>query len=201
MITSKRGERYSNHTTKIGKTKIDFLGKYVAKKILCDHGVIALFKSPILFRASEVAIWSAFSARSVQNCSYRSEYFSGAAKLCRYAFRCRSLPFGHRALSRCSTEPAERFPPIRVTIPSRKGCYNFYMTSEIDSLQERVDAIRATGDAELAARAWHALSAVLFSYTREKTCRRRFPIIKRVTADDVEGFLSDLAEKAFGRAL
>lgn len=37
------------------------------------------------------------------------------------------------------------------------------MTSEIDSLQERVDAIRATGDAELAGRAWHALSAVLFT--------------------------------------
>ena len=30
------------------------------------------------------------------------------------------------------------------------------MTSAIDSLQERVDAIRATTDAEVAGRAWHA---------------------------------------------
>jgi hypothetical protein len=27
-----------------------------------------------------------------------------------------------------ATEPAERFPPIRVTIPWRKRCYNFCMT-------------------------------------------------------------------------
>jgi hypothetical protein len=35
------------------------------------------------------------------------------------------------------------------------------MTSEIDSLQERVDAIRATGDADLASRACRALSLLL----------------------------------------
>ena len=52
------------------------------------------------------------------------------------------------------------------------------MVSEIDSLQERVDAIRATGDADLAGRAWRALSQVLFSYTREKKRIRKFPIIK-----------------------
>ncbi len=74
------------------------------------------------------------------------------------------------------------------------------MTSQIESLQERVDAIRATGDAELAARAWHALSAVLFQFTREKRRVQRFPIIKRVTVDDVKRFLSDLAEKASGHA-
>jgi hypothetical protein len=72
------------------------------------------------------------------------------------------------------------------------------MASEIDSLQERVNAIRATGDAELAGRAWRALSAVLFAYTREKRRVRKFPIVKRVTVDDVERFLSDLAE-ASGR--
>jgi hypothetical protein len=35
--------------------------------------------------------------------------------------------------------------------------------TEFESLQERVDVIRATGDAQLASRAWHALSAVLRS--------------------------------------
>ena len=65
-----------------------------------------------------------------------------------------------------ATEPAGRFPPIRVTIPWRKMCYHFGMT-EFDSLQERVDAMRATGNAELAARAYRALSKVLFEFTRE----------------------------------
>jgi hypothetical protein len=74
------------------------------------------------------------------------------------------------------------------------------MTSEIDCLQQRVDAIRATGDAELAGRAWHALSVVLFSYTRERTRTQRFPIIKRVNAADVEGLLADLADKTPSRA-
>ena len=70
------------------------------------------------------------------------------------------------------------------------------MTSEIDSLQERVDAIRATGDAELAGRAWHALSKVLFEFTRAKTGRagRNVPIVQRVNSEDVERLLSDLSE-------
>jgi hypothetical protein len=93
-------------------------------------------------------------------------------------------------------EPAERFPPIRVTIPWRRRCYNFCMISEIDSLQERVDAIRATGDGELAGRAWRALSKVLFEFTREKPGRvgPKVPIIKRVTPDDVDRLLSDLQD-------
>jgi hypothetical protein len=64
------------------------------------------------------------------------------------------------------------------------------MASEIDSLEERVDA---TGDANLAARAWHALSKVLFEFTREKTGRtgRRS---QRVTADDVSRLISDLRD-------
>jgi hypothetical protein len=76
------------------------------------------------------------------------------------------------------------------------------MTSEIDSLQERVDAIRATGDPDLAGRAWHALSKVLFQFIRAKTNRggRKVPIIQRVTSDDVERLLSDLAEKGSGSA-
>jgi hypothetical protein len=70
------------------------------------------------------------------------------------------------------------------------------MVSEIDSLQERVDAIRATGDADLAGRAWRALSKVLFEFTREKTCRigPDVPIIKRVNCDDVEHLLLELSE-------
>ena len=63
------------------------------------------------------------------------------------------------------------------------------MTSEIDSLQERVDAIRTTGNAELAGRAYRALSKVLFEFTRQKRRVRKFPIIKRVTVDDVERFV------------
>jgi hypothetical protein len=72
------------------------------------------------------------------------------------------------------------------------------MTSEIDSLQERVDAIRATGDVELAFRAYRALSKVLFEFTREKTGRvgPKVPIIQRVTVDDVEYLLSALQEHA-----
>jgi hypothetical protein len=65
--------------------------------------------------------------------------------------------------------------------------------TEFESLQERVDAIRATGDAELAARAWHALSAVLFTYTREKTGRvgPHVPINRRVNVRDVEWMLAE----------
>lgn len=72
------------------------------------------------------------------------------------------------------------------------------MTSETDSLQERVDAIRNSGDAELAGRAYRALSKVLFEFTREKTDRvgPEVPIIQRVTVMDVEWLLSDLAERA-----
>ena len=68
--------------------------------------------------------------------------------------------------------------------------------NEIDGLQERVDAIRATGNAELAGRAWHALSKVLLEFTREKRRVRRFPIIKRVNVTDVEHFLSDLGDRS-----
>jgi hypothetical protein len=73
------------------------------------------------------------------------------------------------------------------------------MASEIDSLQERVDSIRATGDADLAARAWHALSKVLLDFTRERTHTRRFPIIKRMNAGDVERLLSHLQEQRGSR--
>jgi hypothetical protein len=66
--------------------------------------------------------------------------------------------------------------------------------SEINALHQRVDAIRATGDAELAGRAWHALSVVLFSYTREKRKVGRFPIAERVTPQDIEWLLQDLSD-------
>ena len=65
--------------------------------------------------------------------------------------------------------------------------------TEIDSLQERVDAIRATGNVVLAGRAWHALSKVLFEFTREKIGRvgPTVSIIRRVTVTGVEHFLAD----------
>ncbi len=72
------------------------------------------------------------------------------------------------------------------------------MTSEIDSLQERVAAIRATGDAELVGRAWHALSRVLFEFTRERTGRSgsNVPIGQRVNSVDVERLLSELSDRS-----
>jgi hypothetical protein len=75
------------------------------------------------------------------------------------------------------------------------------MTSEIDCLQQRVDAIRATGDAELAGRAWHALSKVLFQFTRERTGRTGsdLPIIQQVTGMDVEWLVADMTEGHFER--
>jgi len=71
------------------------------------------------------------------------------------------------------------------------------MRSEIDCLQERVDAIRRTGDSELAARAWHALSKVLFEFTRVKSGRigAEVPCIRRVTVTDVEWLLADLVDQ------
>ena len=71
------------------------------------------------------------------------------------------------------------------------------MTSEIEALQLRVDAIRATNSADLAGRAWHALSMVLFEFTRAKTSRtsQDTPIIQRVTSDDVARLLSDRQER------
>jgi hypothetical protein len=65
------------------------------------------------------------------------------------------------------------------------------MAPGIESLQERVDAIRAAGDLDLAGRAYRALSKVLFEFTREKTGRisPNVPIIQRVTLTDVEYLL------------
>jgi len=37
----------------------------------------------------------------------------------------------------------------------------------LDTLQKRVDQIRATGNDDLAARAWHALSRVLFEHVSQ----------------------------------
>ena len=44
--------------------------------------------------------------------------------------------------------------------------------STLQALQTRVDQIAATGDADLAGRAWHALSRVLFEYARKQIGRR-----------------------------
>ena len=68
--------------------------------------------------------------------------------------------------------------------------------TEIDSLQQRVDAIRATGNPELARRAYAALGRELREFARKILKRKRFPIIQRVNQTDVEWLLSDLAERA-----
>ena len=44
--------------------------------------------------------------------------------------------------------------------------------SALQALQRRGDQIVATADDDLAGRAWHALSAVLFEYARERIGRR-----------------------------
>ena len=75
------------------------------------------------------------------------------------------------------------------------------MASAIEALQDRVDAIRATGDGDLAGRAWHALSKVLFEFTRERTGRadRAVPIVRRVMCEDMERLLSDLQKSKHTR--
>lgn len=74
------------------------------------------------------------------------------------------------------------------------------MTSEIDSLQERVDAIRATGNPELVRRAYIALGQELREFARKTLNRKRFPIIQRVNQADVEWLLGELADRAHGRS-
>jgi hypothetical protein len=44
--------------------------------------------------------------------------------------------------------------------------------STLQALQKRVDQIAATGDADLAGRAWHALSRVLLDYARKQDGRQ-----------------------------
>jgi hypothetical protein len=55
----------------------------------------------------------------------------------------------------------------------------------LDSLQQRVDAIRATGNDDLAGKAWHALSQVIRAYYLETT--NRDP--QHVTAVDLRLYL------------
>ena len=71
------------------------------------------------------------------------------------------------------------------------------MATAFESLQERVDAVLATGDAELAGRAWHALSKVLFEFTRFKTNRAgpSVPMIQRVNSMDVAFLLDELRDR------
>jgi hypothetical protein len=75
-------------------------------------------------------------------------------------------------------------------------CYHSQMSSEIDSLQQRVDAIRATGDAELAARTYLALGRELRVFAKTTLKRKRFPINRRINQTDAEWLLSDLWDKA-----
>ena len=66
--------------------------------------------------------------------------------------------------------------------------------TEFESLQKRVDDIRASNDPDLAVAAWRALSVVLRDFTRRRKGVKRFPIERRVSQTDVEFLLSDLAE-------
>jgi hypothetical protein len=56
----------------------------------------------------------------------------------------------------------------------------------LDSLQHRVDAIRATGNDDLAGRAWHALSHVIRAHYVETTGRDP----QQVTVTDLRLFLT-----------
>ena len=67
--------------------------------------------------------------------------------------------------------------------------------AEIDSLQKRVDAIRATGNAELSGRAFLLLGRELRAFAKKTLKRKRFPIARRINQTDVEWLLADLAER------
>jgi hypothetical protein len=56
----------------------------------------------------------------------------------------------------------------------------------LDSLQKRVDQIRATGNDDLAARAWHALSNVIRTHYLDTTGRDP----QQVTVTDLRLFLT-----------
>ena len=59
----------------------------------------------------------------------------------------------------------------------------------LDSLQYRVDQIRATGNDDLAGKAWHALSHVIRTYYLETTGRDP----QHVTVTDLRLFLTHRA--------
>ena len=63
-----------------------------------------------------------------------------------------------------------------------------------DCLRSRVDEICATGNDDLAAQAWHALSKVLAQYVQRTLKRGDVPVIQRTTPDDVNSFLQELIE-------
>jgi hypothetical protein len=61
----------------------------------------------------------------------------------------------------------------------------------LSALQHRVDEIRATGNDDLAARAWHALSHVIRAYYLETSGR----IPQHVTVTDLRLFVTHRASR------
>jgi hypothetical protein len=68
-----------------------------------------------------------------------------------------------------------------------KWLYMALERTALDSLQHRVDQIRATGNEDLAARAWHALSRVLFEHVGQK--------VPQPSATDVRLYLRRHAQR------
>jgi hypothetical protein len=58
--------------------------------------------------------------------------------------------------------------PLAKSVCSGKMLCMALERTAVDSLQQRIDQIRATGDDDLAGRAWHALSRVLFDHLRNR---------------------------------
>jgi hypothetical protein len=83
----------------------------------------------------------------------------------------------------------------RIICAVLKWLYMAIERTVLDSLQHRVDQIRATGNDDLAARAWRALSQVLFNFTRAAHGQvgADVPPAARVNADDVRRLLARLA--------
>jgi hypothetical protein len=70
------------------------------------------------------------------------------------------------------------------------------MRSEIDSLQERVDAIRATGDQQLMHMTFLVLGRELRAFFNKKLKRKNFKrFTEPVTQREAEWLLSDLQDK------
>ena len=66
------------------------------------------------------------------------------------------------------------------------------MPSGPDRLRELLGAARDTGDEGLIARTSRAVWTTICDWARERTGRRRFPIIRRLNAQDIRWLLSDL---------
>jgi hypothetical protein len=84
--------------------------------------------------------------------------------------------------------------PLTACTPSADG-----MTTRATKAAASRNARCSISATRLAGRAWHALTNVLFEFTRAKTgqARRKAPIIQRVTFEDAARLLSSLQDQHY----